>query len=119
MCGSWLGALRGRNPDAPHDDASYGREVDLVWPALDYLPSYVDALERGWSPDNVRLAAGQDELRAIGRDAAGFVRSLVDREATGGPIALPDGSHAARLPGYRRWMWDGDFCGSIGLRCNV
>jgi predicted acetyltransferase len=23
---------------------------------------------------------------------------------------------AARIPGFRRWMWDGDFCGSIGLR---
>jgi predicted acetyltransferase len=21
-----------------------------------------------------------------------------------------------RLPGYRRWMWDGEFCGSIGFR---
>ena len=21
-----------------------------------------------------------------------------------------------RLPGYRRWLWDGEFCGSIGLR---
>jgi predicted acetyltransferase len=20
------------------------------------------------------------------------------------------------LPGYRRWLWDGEFCGSIGLR---
>jgi predicted acetyltransferase len=22
----------------------------------------------------------------------------------------------ARLPGFRRWMWDGEFCGLIGLR---
>jgi predicted acetyltransferase len=21
-----------------------------------------------------------------------------------------------RLPGYRRWLWDGEFCGAIGLR---
>ena len=28
----------------------------LVWPAAGYLPGYVDALERGWSPDNVRGA---------------------------------------------------------------
>jgi predicted acetyltransferase len=21
-----------------------------------------------------------------------------------------------RLPGYRRWLWDGEFCGSISLR---
>jgi predicted acetyltransferase len=29
---------------------------------------------------------------------------------------LPDGSQVARLPGYRRWLWDGAFCGHIGFR---
>ncbi len=29
---------------------------------------------------------------------------------------MPDGTTRARLPGYRRWLWDGDFCGSIGFR---
>ena len=91
--------------------------MELVWPALRYLPSYVAALERGWSPDNVRgLAATREELEAISRDAEGFVRRLVDREAAGAPIVLPDGSQVPRLPGYRRWMWDGEFCGSIGFR---
>src|SRR5205814_8172976 len=28
--------------------------VTLVWPAREYLPGYVDALERGWSADNLR-----------------------------------------------------------------
>ena len=28
--------------------------MDLVWPSLALLPAYVDALERGWSPDNER-----------------------------------------------------------------
>ncbi len=39
-----------------------------------------------------------------------------DPQAKGGPIKLPDGSNVPRLPGFRRWMWDGAFCGSIGLR---
>jgi predicted acetyltransferase len=26
------------------------------------------------------------------------------------------GSSAARLPGFRLWFWDTEFCGSIGLR---
>ena len=26
---------------------------------------------------------------------------------------MPDGSFVPRLPGYRRWLWDGKFCGSI------
>lgn len=29
---------------------------------------------------------------------------------------LPDGSSATRIPGYRLWLWDGEFCGSIGFR---
>lgn len=29
---------------------------------------------------------------------------------------MPDGSYVSRLPGIGRWMWDGEFCGSIGLR---
>ena len=29
---------------------------------------------------------------------------------------MPDGSKVRRLPGYKCWMWDGEFCGSIDLR---
>jgi predicted acetyltransferase len=89
----------------------------LIWPARRYLPSYVAALNLGWSADNVRgQDAAEEELRQIAQDAAGFVASLVDREARGSPIALVDGTEAQRLPGYWRWMWDGQFCGCIGFR---
>ena len=89
----------------------------LVWPAREYLSSYVDALERGWSPDNLRgETAAREELSRIAADPDGFVASLVDLDATGDPIVLPDGTSVKRLPGYRRWMWDGEFCGSIGFR---
>ena len=47
---------------------------------------------------------------------AAFLASLEDREAKGEPILLPDGSMAARIPGFRRWLWDGEFSGSIGFR---
>jgi predicted acetyltransferase len=91
--------------------------MKLVWPSREYLPGYVAALERGWSPDNVRgLAATREELARIAEDANAFLASLVDREAKGDPIALGDGTTVPRLPGYRRWLWDGEFCGSIGLR---
>lgn len=91
--------------------------MKLVWPSREYLPSYVAALERGWSPDNVRGAvAAQEELARIAADPDTFVASLVDKQGTGGPITLPDGTKVPRLPGYRRWLWDGEFCGSIGLR---
>src|SRR4029079_2335588 len=45
-----------------------------------------------------------------------FIASLVDREARGAPVTLADGSKVNRIPGFRRWMWDGEFCGSIGFR---
>jgi predicted acetyltransferase len=31
-------------------------------------------------------------------------------------VILPDGSTVPRLPGFRRWIWDDEFCGSIGFR---
>ena len=91
--------------------------LQLLVPALPQLDAYADALRRGWSPDNVRLQeAAREELELIAEDRADFVAMLDDREAKGGPITLPDGSQVPRLPGYRRWIWDGEFCGSIGFR---
>jgi predicted acetyltransferase len=90
--------------------------MDLVWPGRDHLDAYVDALRRGWSPNNVRPEQAQEELARIAADPDGFLASRVDREARGGPIVMPDGSLAQRLPGYVRWMWDGEFCGVIGFR---
>jgi predicted acetyltransferase len=91
--------------------------MNLVRPSMEYLPGYVAALERGWSPDNVRgEATTREHLERIARDPEAFVASLFDREAKGEPIRLADGSTVPRLPGYTRWMWDGEFCGSIGFR---
>ncbi|MEP7207421.1 MAG: GNAT family N-acetyltransferase [Casimicrobiaceae bacterium] len=89
----------------------------LVWPSVEHLPGYGAALQRGWSADTVRgSAAAREELEAIATDPRAFLAGLVDREARGAPITLPDGSRVPRLPGYRRWLWDDEFCGSINLR---
>jgi predicted acetyltransferase len=90
--------------------------LTIETPAPEYLASYVDALERGWSPDNMRAETANDHLAAVSRDATSFLASLDDPEAKAGPITLPDGSQVARLPGFHRWLWDGDFCGTIGIR---
>lgn len=90
--------------------------MELVWPAAQYLAGCVHALEQGWSPDNLRPEAAAEELARIAMDPARFIAELVDREAKGPPIILPDGRTAPRLPGYSMWMWDGEFCGSIGFR---
>jgi predicted acetyltransferase len=90
--------------------------MQLLVPAEPYLAGYVDALRRGWSPDNLRPEASQEELAAIERDPSAFLASLDDPDGRGEPIVLPDGALAPRLPGFQRWMWDGEFCGSIGFR---
>ena len=90
--------------------------MKLVWPAAQYLSSYVHALEQGWSPDNLRPQAAAEELAQIRQDPLRFLSEKVDREAKGPAVILPDGRTVPRLPGYSQWMWDGEFCGSISFR---
>jgi hypothetical protein len=67
-------------------------KIELLKPSLETLNRYVEALERGWSPDNVRgFAAAEEQLRKIEHDAAAFVDGLDDPNAVGDPIVLPDG----------------------------
>lgn len=47
---------------------------------------------------------------------AEFLDLYDDPEGLGPPLQMPDGSFVPRLPGIGRWMWDGEFCGSIALR---
>lgn len=91
-------------------------EITLVEPTRELLKAYASALQLGWSPDNERDETRFEELADIESDPKSFLMRMDDREARAGPIRLPDGSLAARLPGFRRWIWDGDFAGSIGLR---
>ncbi len=90
--------------------------MQLVYPSQEHLASYCGALRRAWSPDTMRPEAGQEELVRIAEDPLLFLSLQSDREAKGPPVVLLDGSSVQRLPSYRRWMWDGEFCGSIGFR---
>lgn len=91
--------------------------IELVRAEMCHLPGYVAALERGWNADSSRgLTAVREELAEIEADASRFVGRQFDREAKGPPITLPDGTKVPRLPGYRLWIWDGEFCGIVDLR---
>lgn len=92
------------------------KRISLVWPDTKYLPGYTSALERGWSPDNRREGAAAEQLALIRQDPDEFLSAQVDLEGKGSPIMLPDGSSVPRLPGYYRWIWDGEFCGIMGFR---
>ena len=92
--------------------------MELLVPSLEGLDGYADALRRGfWSDNSRREASAREELERIATDPEAFVASLDDPLARGLPIRLPDGSTVPRLPGYRRWIWDGgDYCGFVNFR---
>jgi predicted acetyltransferase len=91
--------------------------ITLERPTMAMLPSYVAALSTGYSPSSIGgRAAAVEQLARIEADPEDFLAGMDDPEALGGPVALPDGSLVDRLPGFVRWIWDGEFAGSIGLR---
>jgi len=90
--------------------------MQLVWPTANYLPGYVRALEQGWSPDNLRPQAAEEQLARIAESPTRFLSEQIDREARGPQVILPDRRSVPRLPGYSQWIWDGEFCGAINFR---
>ena len=92
------------------------QSLELVWPAVQYLSSYIHALEQGWSPDNRRQQVAAEHLERIAEDSTRFLSEQVDREAKGPAVILPNACAVPRLPGFTQWIWDGEFCGVISLR---
>lgn len=90
--------------------------MHLVIPSLQHIESYTLALAKGWSSNNIRQSQAQEELEKIKTDPQAFLASLDSTQVAGEPVTMPDGSQVPRLPGFRRWMWDGEFCGSMGFR---
>src|SRR5574343_1405070 len=88
----------------------------LVRPGPEHLAAGLAALDAGWSADTQRGAdAAREEAEALRRDPEAWIAGSDDPVGVG-TVTLPDGSRAQRLPWMRRWIWDGDFCGSITLR---
>jgi predicted acetyltransferase len=86
--------------------------VVLVAPSIDLLVGYASALAAGWSPDNERDVSAE-QLETLRRDPEHFLRDLTDQTGT---VTLADGRVVPRIPFRSFWIWDGDFCGTIGLR---
>jgi predicted acetyltransferase len=89
--------------------------IELVRPALEHLPSYIRALQSGWIPNEMRPESASEALEKISQDKAEFIHWLND-SSPGQTIPLPDGTLVPRLPFMTRWLWDGEFCGSIQFR---
>lgn len=90
--------------------------LELVRPTEAHLPSYIEALQRRWSPNTTRPEAADEQLAAIADDPVAFLAGMDDPDGNLPPVQLPDGSFRARIPGFTRWLWDGEHCGSINLR---
>ena len=92
----------------------------LVIPTRTDLDTYLDALRRGWSPDNSSRASltAVEHARQIDTDPDAFL-AMHDSPRPNDLIILPDGSSAPRLPSIRRWIWSGGFCGTISLRWSL
>lgn len=90
--------------------------MELIRPTLDNVPGFVDALLRGWSPNHTRATAGLEELGRVRANPRAYLEDFEDRDAKGPPLLLPDGSTVPAVCSIRRWLWDGEFCGVIGLR---
>lgn len=91
-------------------------QLHLVTPARAHLNGFIDAVAAGWSPSTVDPEAGRRAVNKIANDADAYLCSLDDREGKGPPNLGPNGEVWPRIPGFSRWLWDGDFCGSISLR---
>jgi RimJ/RimL family protein N-acetyltransferase len=105
------------NPRTAHLHPPRALPMQIVRPSAVHLASCAAALRRGWSPDSMRGAdAAREELEKLERDPQAYLERMVDRDAEGPPVMLPDGSTVARIPGYRHWLWDAEFCGVIGFR---
>jgi predicted acetyltransferase len=87
-------------------------ELRLAAPSAAMLPGYAAALERGWSPNNLRDVSAE-QLAELRRDPAAFLYDLTDENGT---VLQPDGTRRPRIPFRVFWLWDGDFCGTINVR---
>jgi predicted acetyltransferase len=90
--------------------------MELVRPTDAHLPSYIAALERHWSPDTENAEGWRRWLDRARSDPDGLLANADDPNGEGPPVTLPDGTTVRRLPSRSRWMWDGEFAGSISLR---
>lgn len=101
-----------------HVDPHVGLAMELVRPAAEHLDSYRDTLRRGWFTERAREDAEKaaELLAKIDADPQAFLEGHDDPVGGGEPITLDDGTQVPRLPSVRRWMWDGAYCGGIGVR---
>ncbi len=97
-------------------DRSGEPEIELRWPDEALVEHYLAALKRGWQPSSSDPEPTAKQIDAIENDRQAFLHRQVDLDGSAPPVPLSDGTLVDRIPGYQKWIWDGEFCGGIGLR---
>jgi predicted acetyltransferase len=95
--------------------------MQLVKPTPTHIPSYVNALRRGWHdlPKGSSDKHVENKITEISEDATQFLSLFDDPGARALPYLLPDQTVAYAVPSLRRWIWDettNEYCGTISLR---
>ena len=86
----------------------------MVVPGVEHVPSYLRALESGWTFDAF-FTGGVENAFYLARNAPELLVQTLNGTASG-TVTLPSGDPVPRLPSVMRWMWDGEFAGSINVR---
>jgi len=89
--------------------------MELVAPNVEQLPGYVDAVRRGFMSYRVLFGSTENLLEMADENPQGVIDVLRDR-STNGLLYHSDGTTSPRIPALFRWMWDGEFAGTIDLR---
>ncbi len=88
--------------------------MKLVIPAIEYVPSYLAALESGWTFDAFFTGGVENAINLARSSPEVLVDTLHGKVSE--TVTLPSGDPVPRLPSTMRWMWDGEFAGSINER---
>jgi predicted acetyltransferase len=89
--------------------------VELVAPNVEQLPGYVDAVRRGYMSYRVLFGSTETLLALADENPQSVIDVLRDR-STDGLLYHSDGTTSPRIPALFRWMWDGEFAGTIDVR---
>ena len=91
----------------------------LIKPEVKHFESYRDGLIRmSAMPDESFYKSEIEDLDQSAKDIPAFISKQDDPDGKAGDIKLPNGQFVPRLPGFHRWMWDGEVCGTINFRWN-
>ena len=87
-------------------------DVALVAPSRAWIDAYEAALMRGWSA-NAERDTSAEQLAELRADRDAFIGEMLQPRHL---LRLGDGRVVPKLPGFVRWIVDGEFCGSINFR---